>query len=111
MRKPYYQQLAQEEEDRKKAEAEKELKDLIQNPLKDPTQELIDEYANRAEQNARLEQLEEEKIANATREAEAKKANMTSPTSSNHTQNQTADKKPETPKKVEIKKKPDVPKK
>lgn len=63
MRKPYYIQQAQEEEERKKAEAQKELEELLQNPLKDPTQELIDEYANKAEQAAR----EEEAKANATR--------------------------------------------
>lgn len=90
--------MAQEEEDRKKLEAEKELKDLIANPFKDPTQELIEEYASKADQNARLEQLEEEKIANATREEKARKANMTS---SNSTKNQTKNvKKPDAPKKV-----------
>lgn len=46
MRKPYYQEQAVAEEKRQKDEAEKELKDLIQNPFKDPTQELIEEYAN-----------------------------------------------------------------
>jgi hypothetical protein len=46
MRKPYFQQQALEEEERNKAEAEKELKDLVANPFRDPTQELIEEYAN-----------------------------------------------------------------
>lgn len=69
MRKPYYQKLAQDEDDRKKVEAQKELEELIQNPFKDPTQELIDEYATVAEQNQKSEELEEEKKANATRKA------------------------------------------
>ena len=66
MRKPYYIQQAQEDEDRKKAEAQKELEELIQNPFKDPTQELIDEYATKAEQATKEE---EEAKANATRMA------------------------------------------
>ena len=51
MRKPYYQKLAKDEDVRKTAEAQKDLEDLISNPFKDPTQELIDEYASQAEQN------------------------------------------------------------
>lgn len=51
MRKPYFQQLAKDEDERKKADAQRELEDLIQNPFKDPTKDLIDEYASLAEQN------------------------------------------------------------
>jgi hypothetical protein len=42
MRKPYYQQLAKEEDEHKVAEAQKQLEELIKDPFKDPTQELID---------------------------------------------------------------------
>lgn len=56
MQKPYYIQAAIEEKNRKENEEKKEIEEFMKNPLKDETQELIDSYANAAEERTRYEQ-------------------------------------------------------
>ena len=53
MQKPYYIQAEIEEKQRKEKEEKKEIEDYMKNPLKDETQELIDSYADAAEERTR----------------------------------------------------------
>ena len=54
MEKPYYIQAENEEKKRIENEEKKEIEEYMKNPLKDETQELIDSYANAADQRQRL---------------------------------------------------------
>ena len=56
MEKPYYIQAEIEEKKRIENQEKKEMEEYMKNPLKDDTQELIDSYANAAEERTRHEQ-------------------------------------------------------
>ena len=49
MRKPYYKEQKKQQEELEIANAKKEVAEFMKDPFKDPTQELIDEYANLAD--------------------------------------------------------------
>ena len=53
MQKPYYIQAEIEEKKRLVNEEKKEMEEFMKNPFKDETQELIDSYANAAEERSR----------------------------------------------------------
>lgn len=53
MRKPYYQQQMAEEQKIKEQQELKELEQMTKDAFRDPMQELVDKYANAAEQRAK----------------------------------------------------------
>lgn len=51
MEKPYYKKNEEDEEHRKEYEANKEMLEILDDPFKDPTEDLIDNLVAMADEN------------------------------------------------------------